>query len=81
MKNTNFEKYEFNYRLVNNIKERKKTSSLIIENNENKFPLILEKFPDSKLKNLEEFGFYVPKYQTLKEFKNQNLNEMFTESE
>ena len=81
MKNTNFEKYEFNYRLVNNIKERKKTSSLIIENNENKFPLILEKFPDSKLKNLEEFGFYVPKDQTLKEFKNQNLNEMFTESE
>ena len=81
MISNNFKKLEFNYRLLNDLKERKRTSSLIIENNENKFPLILEKYPDSKLNKLQEFGFYVPKDQTLLEFKNENLNEMFTETE
>jgi len=79
--NANHNSLEFNYRLKNNLQERKRTSSSIIENNENKFPLILEKYPDSNLKNLQEFEFHVPKDQTLEEFKNQNLNEMFTETE
>ena len=81
MISNNFKKLEFNYRLLNDLNERKRTSSLIIENNENKFPLILEKYPDSKLNKLQEFGFYIPKDQTLLEFKNENLNEMFTETE
>jgi microtubule-associated protein 1 light chain len=78
---SNLDKFQFNFRLVNTIQQRKKTSSLIIENNENKFPIVIEKFPESNLKTLKESGFYVDKEKTLNEFKNEFLNEIFNEKE
>jgi hypothetical protein len=79
--NNNLDKFQFNFRLVNTIQQRKKSSSLIIENNDNKFPIVIEKYPESKLKSLKDSGFYVDKQKTLSDFKNEFLNQIFTENE
>ena len=63
------ENYEFQYKKNTTLEERKETYKMLIKNFPDKIPIICEKHPKSKLKQLDKSKYLINNKMTLNEFK------------